>query len=200
MVVQGIALFKGDVSSPVADLDITLKTRDESQWSGELVADTDVLGCASWDFAKWSVLELGASFHWKLGDSLWIGNLCVFEDVAVGELYIGLLFQGGVGGWPVGRELVDEVLWVGLEDGCWEWAEGGEEGVADSEGLCGLWSEWLWKMDLVELSRAEWLAFVYTFDMGRSYLVPSVAATSTWKGGNEASFLSLASSTPNFSA
>lgn len=55
-------------------------------------------------------------------------------------------------------------------------------------------------MDLVELSRAERLAFVYTNEMGRSYLVPSVAATSTWKGGNEASFLSLASSTPSFSA
>lgn len=56
-----------------------------------------------------------------------------------------------------------------MEDGSRQWAEGREEGVGDCEGLCGLRGEWLWEVDLVELSGADRLAFVQAF-AGQGYI------------------------------
>lgn len=48
----------------------------------------------------------------------------VFWDVDGGELEFGFLLQGWVSGGVVGAEVVEEVLFVVLVDGCWEGGEG----------------------------------------------------------------------------
>lgn len=98
MVVQGIALLKCNVSSPVADLDITLKTGNQSQWPGKLVSHTDCLCYAGWNLAKWSVLQLRACLHWETRTvrAFRSSDLGILKDIAGRKLDVCLLFQGRV--------------------------------------------------------------------------------------------------------
>lgn len=99
MVVQSIAFLKCHISSPVADFDIALETRDQSQWPGKLVAHTNSLRCTGWNLAEEPVLQLRTGLGWEIGAAGALGarDLCILEYVAGRKLDVCFLLEGRVG-------------------------------------------------------------------------------------------------------
>lgn len=72
-------------------------------------------------------------------------------NIGSGELDLCLLLLRQIGGGPVGRKGIMEVLFVLLIDGSWKRGEGGEDMVAYGKSLLGRWCERNRQSDTVEL-------------------------------------------------
>lgn len=133
---EPVALFGREVAAPVADFDVPLQPAGVDDGFGEFVAHADGLVGAGGDGAVGAVgegraLALRVFFVVGVGGG---GEDGVFGDVDGGEFEFGFLLQRLVGGGCVGAELVEEVLFVVLVDGCGEGVEGGEDVVGYAEG------------------------------------------------------------------
>lgn len=146
-VVERVAVLKGDVAAPVADLDVALQAGDVGHGLVELEADRDGLVGSRRLLVEGPVGELGALLLGELGRVAGAGELGVVRDVGRGELDFGLLLGGGVDGGQVGREGVGQELGLLLFDGGGEGGVGLEEVVADAEGLRGAGTEGLRELD-----------------------------------------------------
>lgn len=49
---QRVALFEGDIASPVANFDVSLQPRDVDEWLGEFVTHSDRFNGAGSDLAE----------------------------------------------------------------------------------------------------------------------------------------------------
>lgn len=142
---QVVALLERDVAAPVADLDVALKRRDVQHGLRELEAGARRRAGAGGLLVEGPVDELGTLLLRVLADAGVVG------DVARGELDLGLLLRGRVGGLAVGGEVVGEVLLVVLV------YRRGERGVAlgvvegDADGLLGGGTEGFGQSDAVVL-------------------------------------------------
>ncbi len=128
---EPVALLGGEVAAPLADLDVALQQGSAEDGFGELVADGGGLVGAGGDGAVGAVGESGA-LALRVFLAVGVGGGRedgVFGDVDGGEFEFGFLLEGWVGGGVVGAEVVEEVLFIVLGDGCWERGEGGEEVV-----------------------------------------------------------------------
>ena len=150
-VVEGVALLKGNISTPVADLDVSFQLRDVVHGLGELEPHFDRLCCTGRLLFERPISELGAlllrnllcvAASWQFG---------IVRNVARRELDLGLLLGSDIGRGAIGREAVDEELVLVLGDGGREGSICAEVIVGDAEGLLSASSERAWQPDPVVL-------------------------------------------------
>ena len=156
LVDKPVALLGGQVAAPVRNLEVALQQGGVGDGLGELVAHAYGLLCAGWHVGVLAVCE-GRALLLRVGLLLLVelgrqGR--VVGHIAGGELELGALLLGEVGGWRVRAEGVLQVLLVRLRDLGGHGLEGGEDGVGDADGLLRLGCEGLWELDLVELGGA----------------------------------------------
>lgn len=130
-----VALLKGDVAAPVADLDVALQLGHVVHGPVELEADLHGLDGPGSLLVKGAVRELGALLDGELGDISAPGEPGVVGDVGKGKLDLGLLLGRGVGRGAVRRERVGEELRFLDVDGGGEGLVGVQDVVADADGL-----------------------------------------------------------------
>lgn len=157
-VLKPVALLGGNVTTPVADLDVALDKGGMQQRLGELVSQRDGLLSTGGNFAIGTVGK---------GDALLDGILLalgigadnsVLGNVVGRKLQLGLLLQGLVGRVGVGVESNLDVLLVGLIDAGGKRAESREDRVGDGEGDLLLGSQGRGQLDAIVLDRAAELA------------------------------------------
>jgi len=153
---EPVALFSRDVTTPVADLNISLKKGAMCERLGELVAHADLLLSACGKLAVGAVCECSALL---LGVFLAVcvqvgGEHGGIRDIGGWELELGLLLEGCVRARYVGGELVQDILLVVLQDLRGNRLESGEEEVGDREGDLLVGGQWCRKGDFVVFGRA----------------------------------------------
>ena len=130
---QPVTLLSRNVTAPVRHLNIALQQPAVRERAGELVANADFLHSTCGDLAIRTVCEacpLLLRINLPLGVELG-GEHGRVWDVGCGELELGLLLEGRVGGGGVRGKGVEDVLLVVLGDLCGERLEGGEDEVGD---------------------------------------------------------------------
>lgn len=105
-VVHGVALFKGDVSTPMADLDIAFKVGDMENRLGELEANSDGLLGTGWQLFEGTVSQLRALFGWELSNIATSRKLGVVGYAVASGLDLSLLPRSRISRGSVGREAV----------------------------------------------------------------------------------------------
>jgi hypothetical protein len=207
LVDQPVALLGGQVAAPVRNLEVALQQGGVGEGLGELVAHAYGLLCAGWHVGVLAVCE-GRALLLRVGLLLLVelgGEGGVVGHIAGGELELGALLLGEVGGWRVRAEGVLQVLLVRLRDLRGHGLEGGEDGVGDADGLLRLGRQGLGEVDLVELGGADGVLVSHDVSANwaegaGSYLSASYPTTSTSKMPLLASFLSLTSNPPMFAS
>lgn len=129
---ERVALLKGNVAAPVADLNVALELRHVNNGLGELEADGGRGRGTRGLLAKGSVSQLGALL---LGELLAaISDLGVVGNVGRRGLDLRLLLGGGVGRRDVDGEIVNEELGLVLGNRRGEGRVGLEDVVGDAQG------------------------------------------------------------------
>ena len=106
-VVQRVALFKGDVPSPMADLYISLQARYVDEWLGEFVAHLDGFNGAGSYLAERAICELVPFLLGRLGSPLGSRNNGIFWDLCGSKLNLRLLLHGSVCRRPIRGKGID---------------------------------------------------------------------------------------------
>lgn len=152
--VQGVALLEGDVSSPVAHLDIALEVRDMDDRLRELKSNSDRLLGTGWQLIERTVGQLGALLGRELCNIATSRNLSVVGDAVASGLDLSLLSRGRIGGGRVSREGIDKELRVLLSYRRRQRGVGLGEVVGDGESLLSAGLERLGEFDSVVLNVA----------------------------------------------
>ena len=150
-VFQVITFLKGDVASPVADLNVPLQARNMDHRLVELESHLDMLGGSGRLLVKRSIDELGALLLGELLDVAGTGKLGIIGNGRGRELDFGLLLGGGVGRRAVRRERVAQELYILLLNGSGKGLVCVKNVIADADGLRGAGLERAGQPDAQEL-------------------------------------------------
>ena len=130
-----VVFLESDVTTPVADLDVTVKLLNVGDRLLELEANTRGGDSTSGLLIERSIYELGALLDRELLDIAASRELCVIGNVGSSSLNLGLLLLRGVGGRYVDGEVVSEELLGPLRNGRRKRSVSLEIVVGDAEGL-----------------------------------------------------------------
>ena len=152
---HNVALFEGDVASPMTDPYITIKVRHVEEWLVEFESNLSRKGGAGRLLVKRTVRQLGPRFLWEFLRITAAWYLSVVWDGCRNGLDIGLLLGGDVGGWRIDGEVEHKELRLGLLDSSWERGVCAEIVVGDADGLLCARLQRCWQTNSVVLNVAD---------------------------------------------
>lgn len=148
VVAEPVPFLGCKVAAPVRDLQVTLQKVYGDYGLSELVAHGNwVLGARGHLGGVIRTVSVCRALALGVRAGLETISGCVIRHIGTGELQLGLLGIGRVGGWHIGGEGVGKVLLVRLSNGRGKRAERGKYRVRDSKGNLRLRGQRLGKMN-----------------------------------------------------
>lgn len=93
---ERVAFLKGNVSSPVADLDVSLQARYVDERLGEFITHPDRLNCSRSHLAERAICKFRAFFLGKFGSGFGSGNDGILRDLCGSKFNFRLLLRCNV--------------------------------------------------------------------------------------------------------